>query len=134
MRKKQTKIRRNAKAFTLSEVIIASLILIIAIVPILKALTSAHALDVKIEQRTRSLTLAEAKLEDITARSIYSWSTDFNASSISLEGSYLCDVADGVASDLRKIMILVGYDRDGDRTLDSDEVEVTLKTLLARRW
>ena len=134
MRKKRTKICNNAKAFTLSEVIIASLILLIAIVPILKALTGAHALDIKIEQRTRSLTLAEAKLEDITAISTYSWSTDFNVSSISLEGSYLCNVGDGVAGDLRKIMILVGYDRNGDSTLDSDEVEVTLKTLLARRW
>ena len=134
MRKKRNKICNNVKAFTLSEVIIASVILIIAIVPILKALTSSHALDIKIEQRTRSLTLAEAKLEDITARSIYGWSTDFNASSVSLEGSYLCTVADGAASDLRKIMILVGYDQNGNRVLDSDEVEVTLKTLLARRW
>jgi prepilin-type N-terminal cleavage/methylation domain-containing protein len=62
---------RGRKGFTLIEVLMASMLLTIAMVPILKGLTSAHTLDVKIERRMRSLTLAEAKLEDIKARSIY---------------------------------------------------------------
>ena len=125
---------KNAPAFTLAEVIIASLILIIAIVPILKALTGAHILDVKIEHKTRSLTLAEAKLEDIRARSIYSWSTSFDQSSLVLQGSYLCNVTDDVTGDLRSVTVAVGYDQNSDGSLATGEVEVTLETLIARRW
>ena len=113
----------------------ASLLLTIVMVPILKGLTSAHTIDVKVERRMRSLTLAEAKLEDIKARSIYNYSTDFNDASSSLEGAYLCKVVDSaVSSDLRKILLSVGYDENGNNLLDGAEVEVTLKTLLARRW
>ncbi len=109
--------------------------LTIAMVPILKGLTSAHILDVKIERRMRSLTLAEAKLEDIKARSIYNYSTDFNDASSSLEGLYLCKVTDtAVSADLREILLSVGYDDNSNGQLGGKEVQVTLKTLLANRW
>lgn len=134
MRRTARKNNKNAPAFTLTEVIIASLILIIAIVPILKALTGAHILDVKIEHKTRSLTLAETKLEDIRARSIYSWSTNFDLSSSVLEGSYLCNVTDDVTGDLRSVTVAVGYDQNSDGALTTGEVEVTLETFIARRW
>jgi prepilin-type N-terminal cleavage/methylation domain-containing protein len=130
-------IRKNraCKGFTLSEVLVASLLLTIVMVPILKGLTSAHTLDVKVECRMRSLTLAEARLEDIKARSIYNYSIDFNDASSSLEGAYLCKVVDSaVSSDLRAILLSVGYDENGNNLLEGSEVEVTLKTLLARRW
>jgi len=126
---------RVRKGFTLIEVLMASMLLTIAMVPILKGLTSAHILDVKIERRMRSLTLAEAKLEDIKARSIYNYSTDFNDASSSLEGLYLCKVTDtAVSADLREILLSVGYDDDSNGQLGGKEVQVTLKTLLANRW
>ena len=126
---------RVRKGFTLLEVLMASMLLTIAMVPILKGLTSAHTLDVKIERRMRSLTLAEAKLEDIKARSIYNYSTDFNDASSSLEGLYLCKVTDtAVSADLREILLSVGYDDDSNGQLGGKEVQVTLKTLLANRW
>ena len=126
---------RACKGFTLSEVLVASLLLTIVMVPILKGLTSAHILDVKVEHRMRSLTLADVKLEDIKARSVYNYSTDFNDASSSLEGAYLCKIVDSaVSSDLRTILLSVGYDENGNNLLEGSEVEVTLKTLLARRW
>ena len=126
---------KSHKGFTLIEVLMASMLLTIAMVPILKGLTSAHTMDVKIERRMRSLTLAEAKLEDIKARSIYNYSTDFNDSSSSLEGLYLCKVTDtAVSADLREILLSVGYDDNSDDQLGGKEVQVTLKTLLANRW
>jgi len=126
---------KSHKGFTLVEVLVASMLLTIAMVPILKGLTSAHILDVKIERRMRSLTLAEAKLEDIKARSIYNYSTDFNDASSSLEGLYLCKVTDtAVSADLREILLSVGYDDNSNGQLGGKEVQVTLKTLLANRW
>jgi len=128
-------IRNRHAGFTLTEVVVASALLIIAIVPILKALTSAHVVGTIIENKTRSLTLAQAKLDDIRARSIYNYSGTFAETSTSLDGSYLCTVTDsGSGTDLRTMTVSVGYDSNSNNTLDSGETEVTLTTLLARRW
>ena len=40
----------------------------------------------------------------------------------------------GSGSDLRQITVEVGYDLDGSNTLEAQEVDVTLATLVARRW
>jgi Tfp pilus assembly protein PilV len=127
--------RRKESGFTLTEVIIASTLLILAMVPILKALTSGIATSTIIERRTRSLALAEGRLDEIRARSVYSYGQDFATGSLSVDGQYLCNVADSIqTSDLRRISVSVGYDENGNTELDSAEIEVTLTTLLARRW
>ncbi len=121
--------------FTLTETVVASTLLIIAIVPILKALTTAHLNTGFIEHKTRSLTLALTKLDDIKARSIYHYADDFEENNSSLDGLYLCNVDDASkGTNLRTITVSVGYDLNGDNALASDEILVTLKTLLARRW
>jgi hypothetical protein len=121
--------------FTLTEAVIASAILIVAMVPILKALTTAHVTGTSVERKTHSLSLAQAKLEEIKARSVYNYSAVFVQSSEALEAGYLCTVTDsGPSTELRTIALSVGYDRDGDNSLEAGEVEVTLNTLLAKRW
>jgi type II secretory pathway pseudopilin PulG len=127
--------RQKLPGFTLTEVIIASTLLILAMVPILKALTSGIASGVIIERRTRSLALAQAKLDEIRARSIYNYADGFSEDDLSLDGAYLCNVTDtSQSADLRRIAISVGHDTDGDSILRNREIEVTLTTLLARRW
>ena len=122
-------------AFTLTEVIVASTLLIFAIVPILKALTSVHVNSIIIERKTRSLTLARAKLNEIKARSIYGYTGNFTETNKPLDGSYLCTVKDGALNaNLRVIAVAVGYDLDGNNVLAGSEVHVTLETLIARRW
>lgn len=130
-----SKIGNRSAGFTLTEVVVASAILIIAIVPILRALTSAHVSTTIIEHRTHSLILAQAKLDEIRARSIYNYSSSFTETSTSLDGPYLCNVVDTtVSSNLRKITVSVGYDLNVNSTLEADEIEITLATLVARRW
>jgi len=131
----KARVLRKSAGFTLTEVIVASAILIIAIVPILKALTSAQVSTTIIEHRTHSLILAQAKLDEIRARSIYNYSSSFTETSTSLDGPYLCSVVDTtVSSNLRKITVSVGYDHNGNSTLETDEIEITLATLVAKRW
>ncbi len=132
---RKLKNRNRPAGFTLTEVVVASALLIIALVPILKALTSAHVVGTIIEHKTRSLTLARAKLDDIRARSIYNYSSTFAETSTSLEGQFLCTVTDsGPGTDLRTVAVSVGYDSNTDNILDSGETDVTLTTLLANRW
>jgi hypothetical protein len=133
--KGKLKDKSQAAGLTLTEVVVASTLLAIAIVPILKALTTAHLNTGLIEHRTRSLMLAEAKLDEIRARSIYNYGDTFAEADSSLDGSYLGSVEDVPAgSNLRKITISVGYDLNGNNSLGTDEIEVTLSTLIARRW
>ena len=127
--------KNQAAGFTLTEVVVASTLLAIAIVPILKALTTAHLNTAIIERRTRSLVLAEAKLDEIKARSIYHYGDTFAEADSCLDGSYLGSVEDvSAGSNLRKITVSVGYDLNGNNNLETDEIEVTLATLFARRW
>jgi len=123
--------------FTLTEVVIASALLIIALVPILKALTAAHVSGRVIERKTRCLMLAQAKLDDIRARSVHDYTSTFTEMNTSLDGSYLCNVLDiPEGPDLRRIGVLVGYDLNGNNLLTPDydeELEVVLATLIARR-
>lgn len=129
----------NAKTrhagLTLTEVVIASALLIIAMVPILKGLTSANLGTVIIERKSRSLILAQSELDEIKARSVYHYSDTFAQTDAPLDGSYLCNVEDSaISSNLRKITVSVGYDLNGSNTLEADEIEVTLATCAAKRW
>ena len=114
--------------FTLVEVIVAAALLGIAIVPILKALTQANLNSVIIERRTQSLCLAQGKLNQIKARSIYNFDNIFNESE-PLGNSYLCKTTITGSGDLKTVKVSVGR-LDGSGMSD----EVTLQTQIARRW
>ena len=127
--------RRKQGGFTIMEVVVASSLLLLAIVPILKALTAMHLNSTLIERKTKSLLLAQAKLDDIKARTIYGYSSSYDQSDTVLETSYLCNVDDtGFGSDIRTMTVSVGYDTDGDSRLDAEEIKVTLTTYIANRW
>jgi Tfp pilus assembly protein PilV len=126
--------RRKSAGLTLIEVIVASALLVLAIIPILKGLTTVHSHTVMIEQRTMSLVYAQAKLDDIKARSIYGYSSNFANSSYVISGHYLGKVEDNQDPNLRTITVSVGYDIDDNNSLSSDEIEVSLATYLAKRW
>ncbi len=125
---------KSSRGFTLTEVLVASALLLAAIVPILKALTNAHSMGVDIERKTMSLSLAQAKLDDIRARSIYNYSSSFRDDSYNITGSYCGKVTDtAVNSNLRKISVSVGYEVRGNDRLDDDEILISIETLLAKR-
>jgi hypothetical protein len=119
---------------TLTEIIVASTLLVLSLIPLLRALTVAQAMDRVIERRSWSLMLAQAELDRIRAQSVYEYDRDFNAASAALDGAYLCAVLDDQDPSLRTITVSVGLDGNGDHTLASDEIEASLCTCLARRW
>lgn len=127
--------RATRSGFTLPEVIVAAALLLAAIVPILKALTQANLNTVIIERRTQSLCLAQGKLNQIKAKSIYNFSDDFDETNTSLGNSYYCNVSETtVNSNLKAISVSVGMDVNKNNSLGSDEIEVTLQTQVAKRW
>jgi len=118
---------------TLTEVIVASGLLAIAILPILKGLTTTQLNSTLIEQKTRSLMLAQSKLEEMKARTVYDYDSSLAETGTVLDGSYLCNVVDDVADPLRTVAVSVGYDTNGSNTLTTGEIDVTLTTMIARR-
>ena len=125
----------HCAGFTFPEVVMASVLLVVALVPILKALTSAHVTSSIVERRTLSLIFAQGKLDEIKASSIYHYDDPYAETDSSVDGPYLCNVVDStVSAYLRQITVSVGYDLNGDTVLDAGEIEVTLATLVARRW
>lgn len=121
------------KGMTLTEVVVASTLLVVAAVPILRALTIAQATGRIIDNKTQSLILAQSKLETIRARSIHHYDDSFAEDSAQVLGSYLCSVTDDQDSDLRLVAVSVGYDADADGDLSEAEVHATLATYIARR-
>jgi len=128
------KLIKNYSGVTLTEVIVASALLIIAIVPILKALTTVHLNSSIIERKTLCLIYAQGKLDEVKAHSIYRYFENFNKTSTTIDGLYMYTVTDDQDPNLRTVSVSTGYDIDGNSYLSSDEVEVTLTTYLAKRW
>lgn len=123
---------RPNSGFTLTEVLASAVLMAIALVPVLKAHIAAQVLGTKAERMTRGLGLAVQKTEDIRAAAWTAFSTDFSTSSEVVSTGYLCTVQDGQESSaLKSIKVIVGYDIDGDGTLDNEEVDVVLDTQIA---
>ena len=126
---------RKRKAFSITEVIVASSLMAVALIPILKGLTGVNLNSKIIEQKSKSLELAQYKLNEVQARSIYNYSSSLAQNETELETNYLCDVSDSaISTNLRQVTIVVGFNDDGDSNLDSSEHDITLVTKLAKRW
>ena len=130
----RTSRRSRRRGVTLTEVVVASALLAIALVPLLKALGTAHVMDRAVERKSWSLMLAQQKLEEIRALSIYHYEDVHGANSEALRDGYLCTVTDDGNDALRTISVSVGFDADEDHVLSAQEIDVTLCTRLARRW
>jgi len=121
------------KGVTLTEVVVASTLLAVAVVPLLRTLTVAQATSMVIERKTQCLILAEARLEEIRARAAHYYGDSFRKDSEKLVDAYLCHVTDDQDPDLRLVTVSVGYDLDSNGQLSDSEVEVTLATYVAKR-
>lgn len=126
---------RPRRGMTLVEVVVASALLLVTIIPILKALTIAQITQRVVERKTRSLLFAQQELERIRARSMYEYDASCEVTAQALPEGFLCTVTDNRDDpQLRLVTVSVGFDHDGDRALDGEETDVSLSTYLARRW
>jgi Tfp pilus assembly protein PilV len=124
--------RRRTVGTTLTEVVVASTLLVVAVVPILRALTIAQMTGTSIERKTQSLILAQSKLDELRAKCVHHYDDSFARTSETLSGSYLCNTVDDAGPDLRQVAVSVGYDSDENGRLSDSEIEVRLATCIAR--
>lgn len=124
----------KTKAFTLVEVLASVLILGGTIVTIIKYSADGLAASLEIERITKSTILAEGEMEKIQNALRKSYDTDFTSWASALGGNFLANrTATDLSSTLKIIEVSVGYDADGDGTLGTDEIMVTVTTQNVRR-
>jgi prepilin-type N-terminal cleavage/methylation domain-containing protein len=125
---------KSSKGYTLTEVLVASVLLLVVSVPILKALTANYVFSNSIKYKTQSTILAKSRMDRARAIAANLYNTSLTENNTSLGGGYLCSTSDtGYSGDLRTVSISAGFDKDNDGTLDTDETQITLSTLIARR-
>jgi Tfp pilus assembly protein PilV len=123
----------NRSGVSLTEVVIATALLLVGLIPILRALTLSQASGRMIEHKSRSLTLAQARLDEIRAQCIDAFDDNYTQESRRVIGSYYDTIDDDRGDPLKTITVSVGYDDDENQRLGSDEVLITLSTAIAKR-
>jgi Tfp pilus assembly protein PilV len=126
--------RKSKKGYTLTEVLVASALLIAVSVPMLKALTSGYVFSNSIKYKTKSVICAKSRLDRARAIAAGQYNTSLAENNTPMGDGYLCSVDDtGYSGDIRTVSVSAGLDMDGNGSLASSEIQITLTTLIARR-
>jgi Tfp pilus assembly protein PilV len=125
--------KRIRPGLTFTEVLVATLILSLAMVPVLKALTNSHLYSQMLERKTQCLILAQNAIEELRARAIENFDSSWSVSNQSAGGGYLLSISAGSESALRTVAVTAGFDENQNGSLDGAEVLVCLRTLIAKQ-
>ncbi len=120
------------RGVTLTEMVVASALLMASIAPIVRSMTVAQATTRKVEIKSRSLTLAQGRLAFCRAQVSSDYNTSLAVSNDDCGHDYLCTITDDLDSTCRTVVVTVGLDQDGSGSLSADEESVTLSTLIAK--
>ncbi len=128
------RLRRSVRSrgVSLVEVVVASGLLVTSLIPVLRALTVAQITAHRIALTSRSLVVAQGRLERIRAEAEMNYRQSFAVDSKDCGDSYLATVLDDADPACRRVIVSVGYDRDESQTLSADECLVTLTSCVAR--
>ncbi|MFC1762524.1 prepilin-type N-terminal cleavage/methylation domain-containing protein [Planctomycetota bacterium] len=124
--------RKRNNGFTLIEVLAATVILSGTILGFIRIMGDNLSVSRQTELRLTSTLLAEGEVERIKAALFDDFATDVSAWSTDLGNDYRASrTVTSVSTYLKRIAVEVGYDTDGDSSLDSGEVLLTLTTQYA---
>jgi Tfp pilus assembly protein PilV len=125
-------VRKRRCGFTLVEVISATLILSGTILGFLRIMADNLRITRETERRMTAIVLAEGDMERIKGALHSDFDTNISAWSNDLESGYLASRSvTSQGTYLKEIAIEVGYDTNGNSSLDSDEVLIELNTQYA---
>jgi hypothetical protein len=115
-------------------VVLAAALLAACAVPILSATSRAPRIGDQIKARTTSALLAQTRMENVLAAATVNFDQNFARASENLGDGYLATTQQvwSPFNPLTKtVTVQVGKDLDGDAVLETNEVLVTLTTLVA---
>jgi hypothetical protein len=133
--------RRQARAYSLLEVVLAAAICSTALVPALALLRDGMTLASLIDKRHLLLIYGVSKMEEQMAIAAATWSEASASGDFVTEGHanirFIANRSDdpangGIANRLMSISVTTYCDDDGDDTLDAAEANTTLTTKIAK--
>lgn len=126
------------RGFTLTELTLAMTILAISMIPIIRSITVSFQSSGKVEAMTHALAAATGQLDRAKAMCVTDYPADgtLAVSSQSAGNGILYTITDTSADidDARTVTVTAGSDDDGNGTLSQNEIDVTLKTIIAARY
>lgn len=132
---------RSLKAYSLLEVVLATGICAVALVPALALLRDGMQLADRIDTRHLLLICAVSKMEEQMAIVAANWTTGTFHGNFSADGHHnirytvLCsdDPSNGgIAGRLMSVVVTTYRDEDGDNVIDSNEMQTTLNTKIGK--
>ena len=123
--------RTRRTGLTLMEVLVASALLGIALVPAFDMVTRGMVLARDVVVRSRAVFLAEREMETALAAAAQNFGTSLAKQSADLGDGYRATVTETVSGLKKTLAVQVGFDTDRNRTLSSGEVLVTFATVVA---
>ena len=123
--------RTRRTGLTLMEVLVASALLGIALVPAFDMVTRGMVLARDVEVRSRAVFLAEREMETALAAAGQNFSASLTKQSQDLGDGYLTIVTETVSGLTKTVAVQVGFDADRNGTLSSGEVLATFATVVA---
>jgi len=123
--------RTRRTGLTLMEVLVASALLGLALVPAFDMVTRGMVLARDVEVRSRAVFLAEREMETALAAATENFSTSLVKPSADLGDGYRATVTETVSGLKKTVTVQVGLDADGNGALSNGEVLATFATVVA---
>ena len=123
--------RSNQRGLTLIEVLVASALLGLALVPAFDMVARGMVLARDVEVRSRAVFLAEREMETALATATENFSTSLAKQSADLGDGYRATVTESTSGLLKTVAVQVGFDADRNGALSSGEVLATFATVVA---
>ena len=123
--------RRHPRGLTLMEVLVASALLGIALVPAFDMVTRGMVLARDVEVRSRAVFLAEREMEIALAKATENFSTSLAKPSADLGDGYRATVTESTSGLMKTVIVQAGFDTNTNGVLGSDEVLASFATIVA---
>ncbi|HEX30315.1 TPA: prepilin-type N-terminal cleavage/methylation domain-containing protein [Candidatus Poribacteria bacterium] len=126
---------RDGRGFTLIEVLVSTIIIGVAIIPISRAMITLIEARITSERITKTALLAKKKIEEVKLSAINNFDVNYTGSGTfpPPDDSYRYSVWDDGDPEMKTISVIVWFDENGDGKRDEDEVYTKLDTRLTRR-
>lgn len=126
---------RDKMGFTLIEVLVSTVIIGVAIIPISRAMITLMEAKLTSERITKTALLAKKKIEEVKLSAFNSFDVNYTGSGTfpPPDDSYRYSVSDDGDPVMKTISVIVWFDEDGDGEKDGDEIYTRLDTRLTRR-
>lgn len=127
---------RQNKGFTLYEILLSSVILGVAIVPIMQVMPQALSTGAMVERLTKATFLAEKKMEETKNLAIYDFEVDYSvvvAPFAAPDEDFKYTIIDDANAEIKTLAVIAWYDADADDTLDDGENNVRFDTKVVER-